>query len=78
MRILNLGRGEPVDLMRFIALIEQAAGRPLQREYTTMQAGDMVETFADTRAARELFGYLPQISLEAGVPPLVAWCREYF
>ncbi len=78
LRILNLGRGEPVDLMRFIELIETAAGRPLQRQYTDMQAGDMVETFADTSAARQLFGYAPSIILDAGVPPLVDWCRGYF
>ncbi len=78
LRILNLGRGEPVDLMRFVELIEKAAGRPLRREYTDMQPGDMVETFADTGAARRLFGYTPSISLESGVPPLVDWCRDYF
>jgi UDP-glucuronate 4-epimerase len=78
LRVLNLGRGEPVDLMRFIELIELSVGQPLRREYTDMQAGDMVETYADTSAARQLFGYAPAISLEAGVPPLVDWCRSYF
>ncbi len=78
LRILNLGRGEPVDLLRFIELIEQAAGRAIERRYTEMQPGDMVETFADTRLARELFGYAPQIAIDDGVPPLVAWCMDYF
>ena len=78
LRVLNLGRGEPVDLLRFIELIEQAVGRPIAREYTDMQAGDMVETYADTSAAKALFGYAPAISLEQGVPPLVNWCRDYF
>ena len=78
LRVLNLGRGEPVDLLRFIELIEQALGKPIARTYTDMQPGDMVETYADTTRAKELFGYAPQITIDDGVPPLVAWCREYF
>jgi len=76
-RVYNLGRGEPVDLLRFIELIEIAAGRKAEREYQGMQSGDMLETFADVSAARAAFGYQPQTSIEDGVPPLVEWCREY-
>lgn len=76
-QVYNLGRGEPVDLLRFIELIEQAAGRPAVREYREMQAGDMTETFADIRAAQAAFGYAPRVSIEAGVPPVVDWCRRY-
>ena len=76
-RVCNLGRGEPVDLLRFIELIETAAGRKAEREYKGMQSGDMLETFADVGAARAAFGYQPQMSIEDGVPPLVEWCREY-
>lgn len=78
LRVLNLGRGEPVDLLRFIELIEQSVGQPIEKIYTDMQSGDMVETYADTSRARELFGYAPQIAIDAGVPPLVQWCREYY
>ncbi len=78
LRVLNLGRGEPVDLLRFIELIEQSVGQPIQRQYTDMQPGDMVETYADTTAAKELFDYAPKIAIDEGVPPLVAWCRDYF
>ncbi|MBK9656931.1 MAG: hypothetical protein IPO66_16375 [Rhodanobacteraceae bacterium] len=76
-QVYNLGRGEPVDLMRFIELSEIAAGRLALREYREMQSGDMLETFADVSAARAAFGYAPSTSIEAGVPPLVEWCRQY-
>lgn len=76
-RVYNLGRGEPVDLLRFIELIEIAAGRPALREYREMQSGDMLETFADIGAAHAAFGYAPRTSIDAGVPPLVEWCRQY-
>ncbi len=77
-RVFNLGNHTPVELERFIQVIEDAAGRPAQKVYQPMQPGDMVETMADTRRAREAFGFEPSTSIESGLPGVVAWCREYF
>ena len=77
-RVFNLGNHTPVELEHFIAVIEQAAGRPAQKVYKPMQPGDMVRTMADTRRAREAFGFEPATPIEAGLPPVVRWCREYF
>jgi UDP-glucuronate 4-epimerase len=77
-RVFNLGNHTPVELERFIAVIEQAAGRPADKTYRPMQAGDMVETMADTRAARAAFGFEPTTPIETGLPEVVAWCRDYF
>ena len=77
-RVFNLGNHTPVELEHFIAVIEQAAGRPAQKVYKPMQPGDMIRTMADTRRAREAFGFEPATPIEAGLPPVVQWCREYF
>lgn len=77
-RVFNLGNHTPVELERFISVIEQAADRPARRVYKPMQPGDMVRTMADTRRAHDAFGYDPATSLERGLPPVVAWCRDYF
>ncbi|HYG05294.1 MAG TPA: SDR family NAD(P)-dependent oxidoreductase [Stenotrophomonas sp.] len=77
-RVFNLGNHTPVELERFIAVIEQAAGRAAQKVYKPMQPGDMVRTMADTRRAREAFGFEPATPIETGLPPVVQWCREYF
>jgi UDP-glucuronate 4-epimerase len=77
-RVFNLGNHTPVELERFIAVIEQAAGRPAQKVYKDMQPGDMIETMADTSRAQAAFGFEPATSIEAGLPQVVAWCREYF
>jgi len=77
-RVFNLGNHTPVELERFIAVIEQAAGRPAEKIYKDMQPGDMVETMADTMRARAAFGFEPATAIEAGLPPVVAWCRDYF
>jgi UDP-glucuronate 4-epimerase len=77
-RIFNLGNHTPVELERFIAVIEQAAGRPAQKVYREMQPGDMIETMADTSRAQAAFGFDPATPIEAGMPQVVAWCRDYF
>jgi UDP-glucuronate 4-epimerase len=77
-RVFNLGNHTPVELERFIAVIEQAAGRPAQKVYREMQPGDMIETMADTSRAKSAFGFEPVTPIEAGMPQVVAWCRDYF
>ncbi|QQP94648.1 NAD-dependent epimerase/dehydratase family protein [Lysobacter enzymogenes] len=77
-RVFNLGNHTPVELERFIQVIADAAGRPAQKVYKPMQPGDMVETMADTALARAAFGFEPATSIEAGLPGVVAWCRDYF
>jgi len=77
-RVFNLGNHTPVELERFIAVIEQAAGKPAQKIYREMQPGDMIETMADTARANAAFGFEPATSIEEGLPKVVAWCRDYF
>ncbi len=77
-RVFNLGNHTPVELERFIAVIEEAAGKKAEKVYKPMQPGDMVETMADTSRAQAAFGFEPATSIETGLPQVVAWCRDYF
>jgi len=76
--IYNLGNHRPVELERFIAVIELAAGRKAQRVNKPMQPGDMPETSAAVERANAAFGFVPATTIEQGMPKVVAWCREYF
>ena len=77
-RVYNLGNHRPVELERFIATIEQAAGREARRVMKPMQPGDMIETMADTDRAERDLGFAPSTTIEQGVPRLVDWCRSYY
>lgn len=77
-RVFNLGNHTPVELERFIEVIEAAAGRPAQKLYKPMQPGDMIETMADTSRAQAAFGFAPSTTIEQALPSVVQWCREYF
>lgn len=76
--VYNIGRGEPVGLLRFIHTIEQAAGRKAVLQKTDMQPGDVVTTFADTASLQRDFGYLPKVSIDEGIQTFVEWYKEYY
>ena len=63
-RVFNLGNHTPVELERFIAVIEAAAGKTAEKVYKPMQPGDMIETMADTARAKAAFGFEPATSIE--------------
>ena len=77
-RIYNIGRGEPVELMRYIDLMEQALGRTTARDLLPAQPGDVEETFADITALKKDTGYNPSVSIEQGLQGFAAWYREYY
>jgi UDP-glucuronate 4-epimerase len=77
-RVFNLGNHQPEKLLDFIGLIEHAAGVPIKKNFLPMQPGDMHMTYANTARAKAAFGYAPKVSLTAGIPPLVEWCKHYF
>ncbi|MEZ5939308.1 MAG: NAD-dependent epimerase/dehydratase family protein [Hyphomonadaceae bacterium] len=75
--IYNIGNNRPVQLMHFIELIEQAAGRKAKLSFEPMQPGDVVSTCADITAISRDFGYAPTTQLETGIPRFVDWYRAY-
>ncbi|HEX5306767.1 MAG TPA: NAD-dependent epimerase [Dyella sp.] len=76
-RVYNIGNDQPVQLLRFIDLMEQALGRTVEKRLLPMQPGDVPDTWADVSALRRDVGYAPSTSIEDGVARFVAWYREY-
>jgi UDP-glucuronate 4-epimerase len=77
-RLYNIGNDQPVQLRRFIELMEQALGRSVEKRLLPMQPGDVPDTWADVSALRRDVGYAPGTSIEQGVERFVAWYRDYF
>lgn len=76
--IYNIGNNQPVELMRFIAAIEQATGRVATRNFLPMQPGDVPATFADIDALEQAVGFRPKVAIEDGIGRFVAWYRSYY
>lgn len=77
-RIYNIGHGEPVQLLRYIELIEEAVGKKAVLEMMPIQPGDVPDTWANVDALKADTGYEPATPVEDGVPRFVAWYREYY
>jgi UDP-glucuronate 4-epimerase len=76
--IYNIGRGEPVPLMDFIASVEKACGQKAKLNMLPMQKGDVHQTFASTQKLKDAIGYAPQTNLQEGVQNFVNWYKEYY
>jgi UDP-glucuronate 4-epimerase len=77
-RVYNIGNDQPVQLMRFIELLEQNLGRTVEKRFLPMQPGDVPDTWADVSALRRDVGYAPNTSIEDGVARFVKWYRGYY
>ncbi|MFU2325548.1 NAD-dependent epimerase [Pseudomonas sp. NFX98] len=77
-RIFNIGRGKPVALLDFVECLESALGIKAQRNFLPMQAGDVINTWADVSALADWVGFSPQVEIEAGVPQFVNWYRHFY
>ena len=77
-RVVNIGGGHPVSLLRFIEEIENTLGRKAERNYMDMQPGDVSRTEASTEYLKALIGYLPETPTAVGVAEFVRWYREYY
>lgn len=77
-RIYNIGGDQPVELLRFIDLLEQALGRRVEKNLLPMQPGDVEATWADVSALRAATGWQPRVGIEDGIARFVAWYRDYY
>ena len=77
-RVFNIGNSQPIELLRFIELMEQALGREAIKDFQPMQPGDVVATAADTQALENWVSFKPSTSIEVGVERFAAWYREFY
>lgn len=77
-RVYNIGNNQPVGLIDFIGLIEQALGKTAIKELLPMQPGDVPDTYADVHDLVEEFHYQPTTKIEEGIKRFVDWYRLYY
>ena len=76
-RLYNIGNNQPVELMRFIKVLEAAIGKKAKHNLLPMQPGDVQATFADIEDLTCDTGFKPTTSIDAGVPQFIKWYRSY-
>ena len=77
-RIYNIGNEQPVELLRYIEVLEDCLGRKARMEMLPLQAGDVPDTEADVSDLIADVGYRPVVPVETGVARFVDWYRGYY
>lgn len=77
-RLYNIGNNQPVELMRFIEIIEDCLGIKATKNFLPLQQGDVPATFADVDALIEDVDYAPSTSIENGIARFIEWYRNYY
>ena len=77
-RLYNIGSNRPVELLRYIEVLEECLGRKAEKLMKPLQPGDVPDTFADVTDLIADVGYKPETPVEVGVRNFVAWFREYY
>jgi len=77
-RIYNIGSNNPVELSRFIEIIEERTGKKAQKNLMPMQPGDVPATYANVDGLINDVGYKPETSVEEGIANFVDWYREFY
>ncbi|NNF17358.1 MAG: NAD-dependent epimerase [Gammaproteobacteria bacterium] len=76
-RVYNIGNNEPVELLKYIEVLENCLGTKAKLNKLPLQLGDVPDTYADVTELIEDVGYRPQTSVEDGVAQFVKWYRSY-
>jgi UDP-glucuronate 4-epimerase len=77
-KIFNIGNNKPVELLDFIACLEETLGKRASKEFLPLQDGDVPETYADTQALNQWVGYVPTTEITQGIGKYVDWYRSYY
>ena len=76
-RVFNIGNSQPIELLRFIEVMEQALCRKAIKNFQPMQPGDVVATAADTTSLERWVGFKPSTDVQEGVNRFAKWYCQY-
>ena len=76
-RVFNIGNSQPIELLHFIEVMEQAFGRKAIKDFQPMQPGDVVATAADTSALEDWVGFRPTTPIEIGIEKFASWYKDF-
>lgn len=77
-RLYNIGSNNPIELMRYIEILEENLGKVAEKNLLPLQPGDVPATFADVDALIDDVGYKPATPIETGIEKFVNWYRDYY
>ena len=77
-KLYNIGNNQPVELLRFIEVIEEKLGKKAEKNFISIQPGDVPATYADVDDLIDAVGFKPNTPIEAGITKFVEWFKRYY
>ena len=77
-KIYNIGNNTPIELMKFIQVIEDALGKKAVMNMLPIQPGDVPMTYANVDDLINDVGFKPSTTIENGVENFVRWYCDYY
>ena len=77
-RVYNIGNNKPVELLKFIEIIEEKLGKKATKNFMPLQDGDVPETYADVDDLMRDVDFKPATPIEKGIENFVEWYKNYY
>ncbi len=77
-RIFNIGSDQPIDLIRFIEIIENNLNKKAIMNFCPLPKGDVIATSADTSELYKWTNFYPSTKIEEGMKKFINWFKEYY
>jgi len=77
-RLYNIGSNKPIELLRYIELIEERLGMTAEKNLLPLQPGDVPDTYANVDSLMQDVGYKPTTPIEVGIARFIDWYRDYY
>jgi len=77
-KLYNIGNNNPVELTKFIKILEDTIGKKAKTNMLPMQPGDVPITYADVDDLIKDVGFKPSTTIEEGIKKFVEWYKGYY
>ena len=77
-KIFNVGNGKPVNLLKFVELIEDALSLKAIKIFEEIQPGDVEKTYAETNLLKKWINFEPKVDINEGVKKFVNWFLDFY
>ena len=77
-KLYNIGNNQPVELLKFIEVIEDKLGKKAIKNFMPIQPGDVPATYADVDDLIDAVGFKPNTPIDEGINKFVEWYKEYY
>jgi len=77
-RVLNIGNSKKVKLSSFIKEIENNLGVKAKKKYLSLQKGDVIETWSNTREISKITNFKSKTTYKIGIKKFIKWFKKYY